>query len=406
MPQFIYPRDYFQSVEGREEQGNCFVLMPFDPKYRGVYDGVIKPTVEAAGLTCLRADDIYAPGPILVSIMEQIGLANVIIADLSDRNPNVFYELGMTHVRKSSEQVILITQSVEDVPFDLRHLRLIQYESDDDGAHKLQTDLAKALEAIGFGVAERLPEGIAEAGVAKETELVSGGDSEPQPYIPAYPAVAVPRGSPDLFKPDTVLATSIFFSLPDETDDLAGQIVGNLMSWFNYEQVKASEGRVDFPGGSVQIFEKWVEPTKAILHVEPSAEVGADDLARAVGPGYSSVEYLIMRSTSAGDLVAHLKLGDLTITFATDRQVTTRVGAYNPAYIDLTPGDATNIALRARERLGFTIGSVGVVPFDLLALILDGRLRGDDLDRVLEGYYQGGPVSVRQLWEPLLEETA
>ena len=68
MPDFIYQKDYFQAESESEDTALCFVLMPFAGEYRQVYDGALKPIVESAGLRCLRADDLYSPRPILVSV--------------------------------------------------------------------------------------------------------------------------------------------------------------------------------------------------------------------------------------------------------------------------------------------------------------------------------------------------
>ncbi len=59
-------------------------------------------------------------------IWEQITKARVLLADLTGKNPNVFYELGLAHAK--SKPVIFIASNLEDIPFDLRHLRVIIYE--------------------------------------------------------------------------------------------------------------------------------------------------------------------------------------------------------------------------------------------------------------------------------------
>lgn len=75
----------------------CFVLMPFQPKFEEIYVDHIKPTVERLPLDCRRADDIYGVRPIMEDVWEQLLKARVIIAELTDRNPNVFYEIGIAH---------------------------------------------------------------------------------------------------------------------------------------------------------------------------------------------------------------------------------------------------------------------------------------------------------------------
>jgi hypothetical protein len=67
--------------------------------------------------------------------------AKVIIADITGRNPNVFYELGVA----IGKDVIIITQNLDDIPFDINRYRCIQYEDNADGYDKLESELLKHL---------------------------------------------------------------------------------------------------------------------------------------------------------------------------------------------------------------------------------------------------------------------
>lgn len=104
----------------------CFVLMPFKQEMNPIYHDHIKKVVEGLNLVCHRADDIFSPTPIIEDIWKSINHARFLIADLTDKNPNVFYEIGIAHT--VGKDVILITQCIEDVPFDLRYFRYILYE--------------------------------------------------------------------------------------------------------------------------------------------------------------------------------------------------------------------------------------------------------------------------------------
>jgi uncharacterized protein YutE (UPF0331/DUF86 family) len=104
----------------------CFVIMPFMPEFDAVYRSLIKPVAEQFGLTVLRADEIYAPGSITEQIRAAIQQARLCIADVSDRNPNVLYEVGIAHTL--GKPTVLITRQINDVPFDLRSIRLIVYD--------------------------------------------------------------------------------------------------------------------------------------------------------------------------------------------------------------------------------------------------------------------------------------
>ena len=117
----------FQGREFLIDEGLTFVLSPFAEPFDTVYEDHLKPSVESfSGLRCLRADDINDNRPIMENIWKSINEARIIISDLTGKNPNVFYETGIAHT--IGKEVVLITQSIADVPFDLRHLRCIVYE--------------------------------------------------------------------------------------------------------------------------------------------------------------------------------------------------------------------------------------------------------------------------------------
>lgn len=108
----------------------CFVMQPFAAPLGTYYESIFKPAIVQAGLDPIRADgNIFGPGKIIDQIWRGIGSATVLIAELTTRNPNVFYELGLAHALQ--KPVILVSSNDEDVPFDLRHLRYIKYDKED-----------------------------------------------------------------------------------------------------------------------------------------------------------------------------------------------------------------------------------------------------------------------------------
>lgn len=96
-----------------------FVLMPFDPKFDDVYELGIKAAVQEAGGHAERLDEQIFTESMLERIYSQISKADVIVADMTGRNPNVFYEVGYAHAM--DKIVLLLTQEHEDIPFDLKH---------------------------------------------------------------------------------------------------------------------------------------------------------------------------------------------------------------------------------------------------------------------------------------------
>lgn len=130
------------------EDKKCFVLMPFNNDYnlQEIYQDSVKKIVESLGITCQRADDIYETKPIIETIWEQINKATFIIADLTNKNANVFYELGVAHT--VGKEVILLSQNIDDVPFDLRHLKIILYETTPRGVTNLEKQLESMIQSV------------------------------------------------------------------------------------------------------------------------------------------------------------------------------------------------------------------------------------------------------------------
>ena len=132
-----------QSIFGEPKRSNTwpqvFVLMPFSPELKPIYEDHIKKVVLDLGLTVGRADDFFSAGSIVHEIWSAINAASIIVADCTGRNPNVFYEIGISHT--VGKDTILITQSIDDVPFDLRHLRVIKYGFTPRGMSDLEMQL-------------------------------------------------------------------------------------------------------------------------------------------------------------------------------------------------------------------------------------------------------------------------
>jgi len=103
----------------------CFVLMPFDEAFDDVYNLGIKEACKSAGAYCERIDEQIFSESILERVYNQISKADIIIADMTGRNVNVFYEVGYAHALGKS--VILLTRNADDIPFDLKHYPHIVY---------------------------------------------------------------------------------------------------------------------------------------------------------------------------------------------------------------------------------------------------------------------------------------
>jgi hypothetical protein len=110
----------------REHLDTCFVMMPFGAWFDRYYQEIYAPAIRDAGYEPVRADELFTTGSVVEQIWDQIEKARVLLADLTGKNPNVFYELGLSHAAR--KPVVFTAAAVDDVPFDLRHLRVIIYE--------------------------------------------------------------------------------------------------------------------------------------------------------------------------------------------------------------------------------------------------------------------------------------
>jgi len=133
------------------QQPTCFVVMGFGKKtdfetgrvldLDASYQALIKPAVEAAGLKCIRADEIKHSGLIDDPMYEQLLKADVVVADLSTSNRNAIYELGVRHALRPSTTVIIAEDGIMKSPFfDLSHIviRTYRHLGEDIGVKEMQ----------------------------------------------------------------------------------------------------------------------------------------------------------------------------------------------------------------------------------------------------------------------------
>ena len=133
----------------------CFVIMPIgtqtiggititEEKLREKYDYIIKNAILKANptLEVIRADEELNPSSISNDIFTKLMHSRFVIADITYPNPNVFYELGIRHAIKTG--TILIREHVDfTIPFDISHLRHIEYTQEPAGMDKLSNQLKR-----------------------------------------------------------------------------------------------------------------------------------------------------------------------------------------------------------------------------------------------------------------------
>jgi hypothetical protein len=136
----------FGSVEVSADPPSAFVVMQFSSPYDELYDEVIEPTCKNLGIKAYRARDIYRPSVILQDIIQGLAESNVIIAEITPTNANVFYELGYAHALR--KPVILLAEQGRQLPFDIGGYRVIFYEDAIRGKSGLETELRRHLANI------------------------------------------------------------------------------------------------------------------------------------------------------------------------------------------------------------------------------------------------------------------
>jgi AbiJ N-terminal domain 5 len=143
----IFSPDVF-TIPNKEQIDNLIsVVFPFE--LMETFNS-IKSTCDSLSLDCKKADEILGNSTFIQNIFELIYISKVVIVDLSDSddaiNQNVFYELGIAHTL--GKKVILIAQSLKNIPSDLRHHHIIIYERTKEGYIKLESELKKRLEIL------------------------------------------------------------------------------------------------------------------------------------------------------------------------------------------------------------------------------------------------------------------
>ena len=137
----VYPWDNLRNKRDIDPT-LCFILSPFKPEFSGSRQ-VIEDVAIELKIKCIRADDIERPGIIHSDIWEHIQKAAVVVADITDANPNVMLELGVACAIKEHFRVILIIrkEATDAVPFDLRPFRHIRYEDTLAGSRELRNQM-------------------------------------------------------------------------------------------------------------------------------------------------------------------------------------------------------------------------------------------------------------------------
>ncbi len=123
----------------------CFVIMSFsgNPTLIDFYEKAIKPTVTSLGFACERIDEQDFNGKISEKIIENIKRSRFIIFDATEARPNCYYELGIAH--SLGKEVIHITNSVDNIHFDVKDFNFIVYSRIDELSNRLKKRITNSL---------------------------------------------------------------------------------------------------------------------------------------------------------------------------------------------------------------------------------------------------------------------
>jgi hypothetical protein len=149
-PERLYrrPRD-----RGHPRQATCFIVMPFSEEWSPDVHRILARACEAAGVRPVRGDDLFTPSDILEDMWQSINASDFVIADITGRNPNVFYELGIAHTL--AKPVLILSKQAADIPIDLATRRVILYGQKADAwreelARTIGEAIAKIVEDYGI----------------------------------------------------------------------------------------------------------------------------------------------------------------------------------------------------------------------------------------------------------------
>jgi hypothetical protein len=123
----------------------AFIVMPFAGEYQGVY-AAMKEACARSNVDHVRADEIDRPGPIITQIFESVSAADCIIAEVSSKNPNVYYEIGLAHCVEKPAILVARNDRLSELPFDIRHNRVIAFDPNDPDS--LVAPLKNALNVV------------------------------------------------------------------------------------------------------------------------------------------------------------------------------------------------------------------------------------------------------------------
>lgn len=239
----------------------CFVIMPFgqigsekEQHYDIVYEHVIKRAVRQAGFDCLRADEIPNTGPIPERVKEELRDADLVLADLSDRNPNVFYELGFRHAL--GKPSITISDDVSTLPFNLSNYSTIQYTTSELAAADIARDnITKFARAL-LADMERRRTSHAQGGASSVDLMYELRSRLDQGFSNVYQLIGeqLPTSRQDFLKKEVLTQTELLTKIQSQVGEIQNKAEGMLAASRLLQQT-ADLGLVNIYANRMDAFE-------------------------------------------------------------------------------------------------------------------------------------------------------
>jgi hypothetical protein len=141
-------RIYFRNFTIHTEKPQAFIVMQFNtPEYEALFNEVITPACEKEGFSVYRADFTKRPGLVIADIAKHLTESQVIVAEVTPLNGNVYYEVGYADALKKPV-VLIADKAVGQLPFDIRPYRTIFYENSIAGKRVVEEALGEYLKNI------------------------------------------------------------------------------------------------------------------------------------------------------------------------------------------------------------------------------------------------------------------
>lgn len=142
-------------TDTKDKKKSCFIITPIGGsgtpirrKIEGIIDEVIRPVLEELGYTMEVSHKINDSGSVTNTIIKKVYESDLVIANLTDNNPNVMYEVAIRHA--SAKPIIHMTENIGDLPFDINDQRTIPFTDDMAGAYQLKMDLQEMIKGINY----------------------------------------------------------------------------------------------------------------------------------------------------------------------------------------------------------------------------------------------------------------